>query len=360
MKKRKSPLLTALTLLLILAAGAVYFFVQPGADAPTGVSPALPEFSASADSALLRVIYLDVGQGDSALILSPDGKTMLIDAGESTAKKKVASVLSQYGVSAIDMLVATHPHSDHIGGMQYILENFEVRKICMPSTVHTSKTYEKLLATVREQGIPALQAKAGKSFPLGEEVNCQILAPAGDSYENLNDYSAVLRVCFGESSFLFTGDAEFLSESEMLEGNFSVLASTVLKVGHHGSHTSSSGEFLDAVAPKAAVISCGMGNSYGHPHTETMEALAKRGVTVYRTDELGDILAYSDGKSVQFAKSGAVPAPASDKIQEVYVTENGKSYHKKSCQYYRADSVKLSIAEAKSLGYAACTKCFSN
>ncbi len=365
MRKKKSLLFSLLTMLVIAGALILYLFLQPGSPVSTGISPAasastLPEFTGGSGPEFLRVIYLDVGQGDSALILTPDGKAMLIDAGESTAQKKIAKVLEEYGVSTLDMLVATHPHSDHIGGMQYIVENFEVRQICMPNVSHTSQTYESLLMAVQEKGIPALEARAGKSFELGSLVHCEILAPAGTSYDNLNDSSAVLRLSYEETSFLFTGDAEFPSEAEMLENNPDALAADVLKIGHHGSRTSSAGEFLDAVHPSYAIISCGLHNSYGHPHTETLEALAGRAITVYRTDELGDILAYSDGATIEFAKAGALPIPASEKVQSVYVTSGGKSYHRKSCQYYRKDSVQFTIKEAKNLGYRACTKCFKN
>lgn len=311
MKKRKSSALSLATILFFLIAAAIYFFAQPGQSVPSGVSPVVPSAGSPVLSDLpgnadgLRVIYIDVGQGDSALILTPDGKSMLIDAGESSAKNKVAQILEEYGITTLNMLVATHPHSDHIGGMQYIVENFQIEQVCLPGVSHTSQGYENLLLAIQERKIPALQAKAGESFQLGSDVHCEILAPVQEEYENLNDYSAVIRVCFGETSFLFTGDAEALSEAEILENTAGSVRSTVLKAGHHGSKTSSSDAFIRAVSPEAAVISCASENSYGHPHTETLETLARHRVTIYRTDELGDILAYSDGETVRFAKPSA-------------------------------------------------------
>ena len=366
MKKHKSPILSLATVLFLMIAAAFYFFFQPGESVPSGVSPVAPSAGSPVLSELpagedtLRIVYIDVGQGDSALILTPDGKAMLIDAGEATAKNRVADVLKEYGVTTLNMLVATHPHSDHIGGMQYIVENFQIEQVCLPNVSHTSQGYENLLLAIQEKGIPALEAKAGKSFELGSEVHCEILAPVQEEYENLNNYSAVIRVCFGETSFLFTGDAEALSEAEILENTPDSLRSTVLKVGHHGSKTSSSDAFIKAVFPEAAVISCASENSYGHPHTETLETLARYRATIYRTDELGDILAYSDGKKVLFAKPGTAPTPASEKIDTVYITSSGKSYHRKGCQYYNDQSIALTVEEAKNLGYQACTKCMQN
>lgn len=366
MKKRKSSALSLATILFFLIAAAIYFFAQPGQSVPSGVSPVVPSAGSPVLSDLpgnadgLRVIYIDVGQGDSALILTPDGKSMLIDAGESSAKNKVAQILEEYGITTLNMLVATHPHSDHIGGMQYIVENFQIEQVCLPGVSHTSQGYENLLLAIQERKIPALQAKAGESFQLGSDVHCEILAPVQEEYENLNDYSAVIRVCFGETSFLFTGDAEALSEAEILENTAGSIHSTVLKAGHHGSKTSSSDAFIRAVSPEAAVISCASENSYGHPHTETLETLARHRVTIYRTDELGDILAYSDGETVRFAKPGTAPVPASEKIDTVYITASGKSYHRKGCRYYSDQSVALTVEEAKNLGYHACTKCIQN
>lgn len=361
-KQRRSLLFSGLVIFVLAVFGSIYLFLQPQENMPAGISPIAsnPTFASPSSEELLRIIYIDVGQGDSALILTPDGKSMLIDAGESASEEKVAEVLEQYGVTFIDMLIATHPHSDHIGGMKYIVENFQIGQFCLPNVAHTSQTYEELLLAVQQKKIPTLQAKAGVSFQLGDDVSCSVLAPASDSYESLNDYSVVLHLSYGSTSFLFTGDAEALSEFEILASSSASPEADVLKVGHHGSRTSTSEAFLDAIHPKYAVISCGIGNSYGHPHTEILEALAERGITVYRTDELGDILACSDGSKISFAKAGAVPSPATDGVDTVYVTSSGKSYHRKNCQYYRADSVGLDLQEAQSLGYVACTRCFEN
>lgn len=247
----------------------------------------------------LVVSYIDVGQGDSIFIEFPGGKTALIDAGEAENVSAVIAHLRQRNCDEIDYLICTHPHSDHIGGMSKVLSSFSVGEVYMPRVEHTSKTYEKLLIQLNNLGLPVYTAKAGAVLAVEPEIEFVMMAPMSGEYDELNDYSAVLRLTYGESSFLFTGDAEKVSEKEMLDSGQNLTAD-VLKVGHHGSSTSSHQAFLDAVNPTYAVISCDGNNEYGHPHKKVVKRLDNSGITIYRTDLYGTIMAISDGQRIDF------------------------------------------------------------
>ena len=247
----------------------------------------------------LEVTYLDVGQGDSIFIRLPDERTMLIDAGEKNNGPMIEDFLHDQEVDRIDFLIATHPHTDHIGGMETIVRSFEIGKIYMPKKSHTSKTYESLLSAIQEKGLKISTAKAGVSILEEPGLSASILAPTKD-YDDLNNSSAVIKLVYQDTSFLFTGDAEAESEEQIACD----VRAGVLKIGHHGSQTSTSDSFLQKVSPTYAVISCGEGNSYGHPHPETLKKLNDAGVIVYRTDQLGSIEAISDGTDITFFANG--------------------------------------------------------
>lgn len=285
--KKKSPIPAIIVLLLILIP-SVFSAVnnQLDKDKPT---------LAADNGDNIIVHFLDVGQGDSEFIELPDGKCMLIDAGTSEYGTAIAETVADYGYSEIDYIVATHPHADHIGGMTKVVESFDVGKIYMPKASANTKTFENLLTTISDKGMSINTAKAGVEIYSDSELRMEFLAPVSDSYDDLNNYSAVLKITYGSNSFLFTGDAEDISENEMLDYDYSALTSDVLKVGHHGSESSSTVEFLDAVQPEYAVISCGKGNSYGHPHGEVIERLNAIGVHTYRTDQQGTITVVCDG-----------------------------------------------------------------
>ena len=246
----------------------------------------------------LSVRMIDTGQSDAIYIHAPEAD-ILIDAGEVGEGQKVVSYLEAQGVEKLDLVVATHPHSDHIGGMAEVLSAFEVDVFTMPrlpdSMVPTTQVYEGLLDAVRENSLKIRAAEPGKTYDFGD-AHLALLAPLED-YDDLNNYSAVVRLVYGETSFLFTGDAEEQSEEAMLSSG-ETLQADVLKVGHHGSSTSSSESFLDTVSPEIALIACGEGNDYGHPHDETIERLAQHGCEVYRTDLDGTIVVASDGNKL--------------------------------------------------------------
>ncbi len=242
----------------------------------------------------LKVHFLDVGQGDSIFIELPTNETILIDASIKDASDKIIKYLKEENVSKIDYVFATHPHSDHIGGMSAVIKAFDIGQIYMPKAVTTTKTYENLLLTIKDKNLKIKTAKAGNTIIDTDDLKLVVLAPNQDSYESLNNYSIVLKLTYKEKSFLFTGDAETLSEKE-ITGD---VEADVLKVGHHGSRTSTSQAFLNKVNPSYAVISVGLNNDYKHPHQEVLDRLEKKNIKIYRTDQNGDIIFTTDGYNI--------------------------------------------------------------
>lgn len=244
---------------------------------------------------VLKVHYLDVGQGDSIFIELPNKKTMLIDASISEASETIIDYIEDLNYSKIDYLIATHPHSDHIGGMKDVVNNFNLGLIYMPKVVTTTKTYENLLQAISDKGMKIKTAKAGLNMIDENDLKVEVLAPNRDSYEDLNNYSIVLKITYKDRSFIFMGDAEKLSEDE-ITGN---VASDVIKIGHHGSSSSSSAGFLKRVNPSLAVISVGENNDYNHPTETVLKRLQKNNIKVYRTDLNGNIILTTDGEKIK-------------------------------------------------------------
>ena len=249
------------------------------------------------DTAPLKITFINVGQGDTILVQC-GSSNMLIDAGTNEAGTEVLEQLKKNNVDKIDILVGTHPHEDHIGSMDKVINNYEIGQIYMPKITATTKTFKDVVTAIKNKGMSVTTPVTGTSFKLGE-AECTILAPNSKSYEELNNYSIVIKLVFGNTSYLFTGDAEGVSEQEMLEKGFD-LSADVLKLGHHGSSSSTTKKFLEAVNPKYAVIMCGKDNDYKHPQKSTMNKIKKTGIPVYRTDENGTIVCTSDGTSINF------------------------------------------------------------
>jgi beta-lactamase superfamily II metal-dependent hydrolase len=242
----------------------------------------------------LRAYFLDVGQGDSSVILFKD-KVILIDAGEADQGDRVVSDLQKLGVSTIDLLVATHPHSDHIGGMQKVLAHFTVKKVLDSGMPATSPLYEHFLETVDEKNIPYVVAEQGQTIDLDPSLRILVLSPPKERIgDDLNTNSIVLRISYGTTNLLYTGDATTVAEEVMVKNGYP-LDADVLKVGHHGSSGSSSAAFLSRVNPELAIISVGTDNEYGHPHQETLDRLNGAGTLVLRTDRDATVLVESDG-----------------------------------------------------------------
>jgi len=247
----------------------------------------------------LRVSYIDVGQGDSILIQYPNGKVMLIDAAKKKDVGAVVDYLNSRNIKTIDYLIATHPHEDHIGGMETVIDTFNIGKVYMPRKEHDTKTFLNMLEAIERKNLKISTAKAGVEIDGTGDCRTYIISPAGNDYEEINDYSAVVRIEYGGTSFLFMGDAEELIEKEIMAALPQELSADVLKVGHHGSNTSSSEAFLKAAAPAYAVVSVGKDNEYGHPTKKILKRFGDLNIKLYRTDNDGNVMAVSDGVNVE-------------------------------------------------------------
>ncbi len=241
-----------------------------------------------------EIHFIDVGQGDATLIKCGE-HAMLIDAGENDKGTTLQLYLKKQGIERLDYLILTHPDADHIGGADVIITKFPIGTVFMSDYTKDNKTYQRVIQALADRNLKWTTPDVGASFGLGT-AQFTILAPV-DSYDDPNNSSIALLFQNGENRFLFTGDAQGEAEQDILEEALSVRAE-VYKVGHHGSDTSSGGEFLEAVDPDWAVVSCGVDNSYGHPHAAVLNSLRAMGVKLFRTDEQGSIVALSDGKEI--------------------------------------------------------------
>ena len=239
--------------------------------------------------------FIDVGQGDAALILT-DSASVLIDAGTTDSGGKVAAYVKNY-TDSLDYMILSHPHEDHIGGASDVLETVSVKNVIMPNETADSVCFDRTLDAIEKENATVFPADAGDTYDI-DGLNMEILSPYADiEYEETNNVSIVVKITYGETSFLFTGDAESPIEEELLKSGAD-LDCDVLKVGHHGSSTSSSRDFIEAVSPEIAVISCGKDNSYGHPHYEVTKLMKEKNITTLRTDLQGSIVLSSDGYDI--------------------------------------------------------------
>lgn len=245
------------------------------------------------DESFLSVHFIDVGQGDAIFIASHD-KRMLIDAGTNASGAMLVEYLEDQGVEYLDYVIGTHPHADHIGGMDDIINAFEIGTVIMPEAAANTRTFEEVLDAIERKDLRITKPSVGNRYDLSEDAAFTVIAPGGSDEANLNNHSVGVRLTCGDKAFIFCGDAEKQSERQIISLG-RTLSADVLKVSHHGSNTSSTQEFLDAVNPAAAVICVGAGNTYGHPSDEVLDRLKAMGVQIYRTDRHGTIIFETDG-----------------------------------------------------------------
>ena len=341
---------------------------SPREDLEIEVAPAV-----TSTYGLMRVHFIDVGQADSAFIELGNGQTMLIDAGRSGSD--VVDYIRNLQYETIDYVVASHPHDDHIGGMATVLNSFNIGKMYMPKQAHTISAFTNMLDVIENKGIDLYTAKAGTNILSSGDINIDVLAPFSESNSNLNNVSAVVRITYGKTVMLFTGDAEHVIENQLLNSG---IDADVLKVGHHGAGSASSSSFIKAVSPDIAVISVGEGNSYGHPHADTLAILNEVGANIYRTDEQGTIVVTADqnkkitvDKKASTVKENAPPVVVqtpTEKVEEkqpsvsdnqsqvVYRTRTGKKCHRSGCSYLKS-KIETTVSEAQAMGLGPCSRC---
>ena len=323
----------------------------------------------------LVVHFLDVGQADSILIQLPDEKVSLIDAGNAPDAATIIKYIKALGIKKLDYVIGTHPHEDHIGGMAEVVKAFDIGEIYMPKAISTTKTFENLLLTIKSKKLTISEPKAGTDIIASGDIKYSILAPTVATYKELNDYSIMTKLIYKNNAFLFTGDAEKVSEDLIIKAKYNLKAD-VLKVGHHGSTTSTSPAFAQAVSPKYSIISVGKDNSYNHPDNIIISRLKTYG-EVHRTDLEGTIVVTSDGNKLTlvaqktstamptiippdnqtFTTVPLIPIALVGQESIVYVTKTGTKYHKDGCSYLSKSKIEINLTDAISKSYGPCSKC---
>ncbi|AWH78173.1 ComEC/Rec2 family competence protein [Clostridioides difficile] len=245
---------------------------------------------------LLSIHMIDVGQGDSILVQTPTNKNILIDGGDEDSENIIISYLRQKRIKTIDIIIATHPDSDHIGSLDNVIKKFNVNSIYMPEQSTDSEAYQNLINSCTDKNLSIQHLYKNDVLNIDNNINIYVLSPSYIQEEsNLN--SIVFKLTFNDNSFLFMGDAEEENEKEILH-SFKLNNINFIKIGHHGSNSSSSLEFIKKISPDIAAISCGYKNQYGHPHRKVIDNLKQNHVSIYRTDRIGDIVFYSDGEII--------------------------------------------------------------
>ena len=292
MARRKKKRITILDILLVILIVGIYIYTQ--FDLPSfSIDSILPTKETQEVSSNLEIYFLDVGQADCILIIN-NGHNMLIDAGNNVDGTKIVKYLkNELHISKFDYVVGTHPHEDHIGGLDNVIKNFEIDTIYMPDVTTTLKTFEDVIKAIEKKKYQITIPKIGETFTLGEAKGTIIYT--GTNEEDLNSSSIIIRLDFGSTSYLFTGDTTSEIENQILNKNIDV---DVLKVAHHGSSKSTSTAFLKKVTPQYAIIQCGKDNDYHHPHTSTLNRIKKFTKDIYVTKDLGTIKLTSDGTNI--------------------------------------------------------------
>lgn len=358
--------------LILLAAAALLLLMvleyssmgesQPGAP----VEPTAPSASASAQpgaESSFRMHFIDVGQALSVLV-ECDGKFMLYDGGNVDDGSLVVSYLQSKGVEQLEYVFCSHAHEDHVGGLSAVLAYFPAYHVYSPVTEASTKCFQNFVKYTRQQNLAVEVPQVGDVWQLGS-ARMELLGPVRQ-YSDTNDTSLVLRIDYGSTSYLLTGDMEKEAESDLVASGANLKAD-VLQVGHHGSSTSTGYAFLNDVLPEMGIISCGVNNDYGHPHTETLSILRDAGIDLYRTDLMGTIIVASDGQNYtvgyeQFAEDSELnPTLPSSQVQQTYIgNRNSKKFHLPSCANLPSQKNQVlfsSYDEAVAEGYSPCTSC---
>lgn len=348
MKKKLIALLLVLGILVLCGCLAKVLLDTPE-------PPPAPEVTGGEK---LTIHYLDVGQADCAL-LECGGEYMLIDGGNIGDGQKVISYLQNMGVEELKAVVCTHAHEDHVGGLPAVLAVYPVKQVFAPTKTYASKVFDDFLYYTDQQRLEVTIPSPGDTMTLGQ-AKITVLGPV-KSYAETNDTSIVMKVVFGETSFLFTGDMEVLAENDMLDSGADVKAD-VLKVGHHGSDTSTGYRFLYEVDPTYAVIPVGEDNKYGHPNDITLSRLSDAECTIFRTDHLGTVVAVSDGKEITFTWENQKGDPANATQPDItYIgNKNSKKFHAPGCASLPSEKNKVEFdtySDAVDAGYSPCSSC---
>lgn len=317
----------------------------------------------------LEVHFIDIGQGDS-IFIKQDDFNMLVDAGDNSYGNQVVEYLKERNVSKLDYVIGTHPHSDHIGGLDNVINTFKVEKIIMPKVTHTTKTFEDVIMAIKAQNLKITTPKAGDTYILGD-ASYTILGPSSSEYNNLNDYSVIIKLDYGKISFMFTGDAEEVAEREVIDLKMDI-KSNVLKAGHHGSDTSTIDVFLEKVLPNHVVIQVGEGNKYDHPDADLLNKLEEKGINVYRNDLHGTIKIISDGTNIyietekmnnnsnDLTNTSATGSQNNIEENKYIGNTNSKVFHKEDCNSLPAEHNRVYLTnkdKAISEGFRACGRC---
>ncbi|MGI6168412.1 MAG: MBL fold metallo-hydrolase [Christensenellales bacterium] len=353
-----------------VAAFLVLVLFLTGCAGLTGVSVEQP------DDALLQAHVINVGKADCILLVQGEN-AMLIDAGNQADEAVVIQYIRSMGIDTLDYVIATHPHEDHIGGMTAVIRNFTIKNFILPDVAHNTQVFENMLDIAKRKGLLLDKPDLSKRYPLGK-AEFSIVAPNSRSYEQLNDYSIVCKVEFEQIAMLFCGDAEALSEREMLDRGYD-LSAALLKAGHHGSDSSSTREFLAAVGPRVAVLTADEQDRTGGPGKTALKNLRDTGAEIYRSDTDGHILAQTNGETLEIRTQNQVkadeifyiekpqhssaPTDSQQVVQKSYIgNKNSKKVHLPSCSGLPKEENRVyfgELEEAWEQGYSPCQRCLS-
>lgn len=309
----------------------------------------------------LSVHILDVGQADSIFVRFPNNETMLVDGGNAENASDIISFLKEQNVEKLDYIIGTHPHADHIGGLPEIIEKIGSNRIYMPDIAHNTDTFERMLVAIKNAGNKITVAKSGVTITRGNvnglDFCAEIIAPCEEKYEELNDYSAVIMLTYGDRKVLLMGDAETVSENLITHN----VKSDVIKIGHHGSATSTGDSFLEKVSPEFALISVGKDNSYELPKQVILDKLVRQGCNIYRTDRNGTLTVITDGNLLYVSPDSfeITTESSSDDNTIFYIPKTGNKYHYRDCKGLAQSKqiTEITLADARAQNRVPCKIC---